>query len=417
MDSVLIVGGLDYYKSVSDLLGEADLDVIEGYLLLLAVKSLSPFANQGLRQVFSPLSDLTGVSPTAEKARSDFCVDFLSETLNYALGKFFSTAAFNELAVASANDMFGRIKQSFDIGLNAAAWMDNVTLQEANQKSAVFEIITGYPSFINDTAYLKQRFALIDPKPKAFFEGVLQARQASAKDTFLLKDKERSREVQSRPIVSVFAKYTAQNNALFMPAGLLQPSCFSPTWPSFFNYGACGSIASELIMRGFDYDGSLYDAEGNKRDWWSPRTREDFEAKAQCFVDQYSEYSVSFPSGETFFIDGLLTRETNIKTTAGLANTYYAWQAERGDKDGALRNPALPGLGDFTDEQLFFISFGKQRCEKLRDEILYERLKVGDYTPPRYQVNGAVSQVDSFARAFSCPIGSKMNPKKKCSLW
>ena len=38
--------------------------------------------------------------------------------------------------------------------------------------------------------------------------------------------------------------------------------------------------------------GRQYDKDGNLKQWWSDMVIEKFKEKAQCFIDQYSNYTV-----------------------------------------------------------------------------------------------------------------------------
>jgi predicted metalloendopeptidase len=40
------------------------------------------------------------------------------------------------------------------------------------------------------------------------------------------------------------------------------------------------------------YSGRLYDADGNKQDWWSNSSSTAFVEKTECIVDQYNEFLV-----------------------------------------------------------------------------------------------------------------------------
>ena len=53
------------------------------------------------------------------------------------------------------------------------------------------------------------------------------------------------------------------------------------------NYGGIGMVIGHELTHGFDDQGSHYDGIGNKRDWWLPETKKNFEGKAQCLADQY----------------------------------------------------------------------------------------------------------------------------------
>lgn len=41
---------------------------------------------------------------------------------------------------------------------------------------------------------------------------------------------------------------------------------------------------------GFDDHGRKYDPDGNLLDWWSEESITKFNTKAECFIDQYSNY-------------------------------------------------------------------------------------------------------------------------------
>jgi membrane metallo-endopeptidase-like protein 1 len=46
------------------------------------------------------------------------------------------------------------------------------------------------------------------------------------------------------------------------------------------------------MTHGFDIDGRQFDMNGNLIDWWDPETKKKYLQRAQCIVDQYSNYTV-----------------------------------------------------------------------------------------------------------------------------
>ena len=45
------------------------------------------------------------------------------------------------------------------------------------------------------------------------------------------------------------------------------------------------------------------------------------------------------------------------------------------------------------------------------------QIETGAHSPGRYRILGPLSNNEDFARDFNCPVGSPMNPEKKCKVW
>lgn len=96
----------------------------------------------------------------------------------------------------------------------------------------------------------------------------------------------------------------------------------------------------------------------------------------------------------------------------------------------------LPGqLKDFSPEQIFFLSYAQVKslqfinlvvnysnyfqgyCESSSDSIISEEINKDIHPANQYRVFGTLSNYEEFSKAFRCPVGSKMNPTKKCRVW
>lgn len=111
------------------------------------------------------------------------------------------------------------------------------------------------------------------------------------------------------------------------------------------------------ITHGFDDQGSRYNKDGNLQDWWAGETRQQFEVRAQCIIDQYSAF-VEPQTGLN--VRGFNTQGENIADNGGIKESYYAyekWIEDHGEEQG------LPGI-DLTPKQLFWVS-GKKSLKSL----------------------------------------------------
>ena len=140
-------------------------------------------------------------------------------------------------------------------------------------------------------------------------------------------------------------------NEIVFPAGILQPPFFNPNADDAVNYGGIGAVIGHEMTHGFDDQGRQYDAVGNLRDWWTPKSAEDYnEALARPIVEQYAAYE-PLPG---MHINGELTQGENIADIGGLKIAYAAFQkalaknpeeAQQEDRRLHSRAAFLPRLG------------------------------------------------------------------------
>lgn len=152
-------------------------------------------------------------------------------------------------------------------------------------------------------------------------------------------------------------------------------------------------VIGHEITHGFDDQGRQYDGTGNASPWWSDSTIQNFAVEAQCFIDQYGNYTVpelidvlgeedahvtkDFGKSSYLFyprlfqLNGKNTQGENIADNGGIRETYRAYLRSV-ESEGA--EPRLPGLQQFSPEQLLFVSYAQVWCEIQTPESLLSQV-------------------------------------------
>lgn len=87
------------------------------------------------------------------------------------------------------------------------------------------------------------------------------------------------------------------------------------------------------------------------------------------------------------------------------------------DRVSGVAEPRLPGFEDFTPEQMFFLSYSITWCGVYGPDQARFLLLNDPHSPDKFRINGPVADLPEFSRAYNCPVGSKMNPVQKFSVW
>ena len=196
-------------------------------------------------------------------------------------------------------------------------------------------------------------------------------------------------------------------NEIVFPAGILQPPFFNFAADDAINYGAIGGVIGHEISHGFDDQGSKFDADGNFKSWWTNDDRAKFDERAACVARQFDSYEVQ----PGLFMQGKLTLGENIGDLAGLTIAYDAFQKSMEGK------PRPADIDGFTPEQRFFLGWAQVWAAKARQEAERLQVQTDPHALPRWRVNGPMSNMPQFAKAFNCKAGQAMVRKDNCMIW
>ncbi|XP_055544636.1 neprilysin-4-like [Wyeomyia smithii] len=304
--------------------------------------------------------------------------------------------------------MLKHIVTEFDFIVLKTDWMDAYTKYVTLEKSKSMKSLIGFPDWIMDTKKLEDYYKELQIDEGRYLENWVSAIQ------FIQTSQLRSWQVKNNQVMQILpTTLNAFNvrpwNMIYIPAAIIQ-------YPFYYlglealNYGALGEILGHELTHGFDNSGRHYDKNGNMERWWSNHSLQEYDDRADCFVDQYSGYYVKEAKQ---YLNGSLTLGENIADNGGLREAYWAYKAFQQTHDP---EPTLPGFEGFTHEQLFFISFAYQYCNVVSPTIVERQLK-NQHSPSRFRVRGSLSNLQEFSDAFNCPTGSTMNPEKKCRIW
>jgi len=208
----------------------------------------------------------------------------------------------------------------------------------------------------------------------------------------------------SAPTVNAY--YDPLMNSINFPAGILQPPFFNAALDPAVNYGGIGGVIGHELTHGFDDQGRKFDAKGNMSDWWTASDAKEYEARSNCFVDQYSSFTVN----GNLPVNGKLTLGENTADNGGLRLALMAL-----DEKSVIK-PARPVDG-FTQRQRVFLGWAQVWCTNYTDAAL-RMLVLSDPHPPAItRVNGVAVNMPEFSEAFGCRKGQAMAASAPCRVW
>lgn len=340
--------------------------------------------------------------PASAPAAAD-CVASAADAFADTLGHYWTERNFPANTTRPAVEAMVRATiAAFGRRIDALAWMDDATRAAAHAKLDAIHVMIGFPDAwdVRDPAFQ----VTVDDH----LHNVVAARAAAVGANVAAAGTAADRYAWLMPAFAVNAYYEPTANDIVFPAGILRGAFYAPTAPLALNWGSLGVVIGHEISHGFDDQGRAYDADGARRDWWTPAAAAAFAERAACVERAYSAVG----------IDGNLTLGENLADIGGLAvarDAYEAALAAQYPRRSARRayEHAVQAVFGMSHEQLFYAGYARMWCASVAPDVAYRRLLLDPHAPPRWRVDVPTSQSAAYAAAYHCAPP----PPTACAVW
>lgn len=388
-DTVL-VGQPSYYKALASLLKSQPLDLWKNKLQFEALNSSASALSAPFRKA---RFEFYGKILNGQQKQQERWKQMVSKTdggLGELLGQVYVEKHFPADAKERMLKLVDNLQKVYQKRIEDLDWMGAETKKKAIEKLNAFTKKIGYPD-------KWKNYDDVSIDRAKYYENLQSIAKHDYKEmaSKLGKPVDKQEWFMTPPTVNAY--YNPAFNEIVFPAGILRFPFFDFNADDAINYGAIGAVIGHEMTHGFDDQGRQYDKEGNLKDWWTKEDADRFVKKADMVVKQYDQYTVL----NNLHVNGKLTLGENLADIGGIAIAYDAFKLT----DQGKGEEKIDGL---TPDQRFFLSFAQVWRIKDRDERLRMRISNDPHSPEMYRVNGPLSNMPQFYKAFNIKPGDKM---------
>ena len=390
----------DFVKGLDGVIAGTSLPVLKTYLRWQLLHAVAPVLSKAfVDENFTFYGkNIKGTKELEPRWRR--CINATDSALGEALGKLYVEKLFGPAAKERMEQMIGDLRATYAKDLEALPWMGEETKKRALEKLQAMVDKIGYPAKWRDYSALEVKHD--DALGNAFRAEAFETRRQLNK---IGQPVDRGEWSMSPPTVNAY--YSSTHNDINFPAGILQPHFFSVTADDSANYGGIGTTIGHEMTHGFDDKGREFDKNGNLNDWWTKDDAKNFESRVQCLSDQAG----AFVAVDDVKQNGQLTLGENTADNGGVHIAYAAYKARSAGQPETK-------IAGYTPDQRFFLTYAQNWCTNMTPEAARLQALTNPHPMPEFRVNGVVSNMAEFAKAFNCPAEAMMNRgEKACRVW
>jgi predicted metalloendopeptidase len=341
-----------------------------------------------------------------QEVRWKRCVSSTDGDLGEALGQKYVEETFGAQGKARTLKMIKALEVALKEDITNLDWMSDTTKKQALIKLDAIANKIGYPEKWRD--YSKLNIVRGDALGNSLRANAFEEHRQLAK---IGKPVDKLEWQMTPPTVNAY--YDPQMNNINFPAGILQPPFYDNKMDDAVNFGGIGAVIGHELTHGFDNQGSQFDAEGNFKNWWTPEDHKEFTKRTDCIVNEYNDFiAYKDPNNpkNDIHTNGKLTLGENTADNGGLRIAIMALE-------NTLAGQSHKEVDGYTPEQRAFLSWGQIWCTNYRPDAARTQALSNEHSIAPQRVNGVVSNMPEFEKAFSCKRGDPMVRENACHVW
>ena len=390
----IILEDPEWLKAFNKLYNQENLHLIKNYIeivnLLYASNYLSEDFENANKEYASNMLGITGNVSKEEEA-----VDNVNSMMGMAIGRLYSEKYVPEKTKKDVESITKDIIAVYKKRIDNLDWMSSQTKKNAIDKLDKLKIKIAYPDSWNDYSKLDIKSY---EEGGSLFQNAMTLRIFERDKMFnkinKLVDKD---EDQFKP-QTVNAFYSATENSIIIPGGIIQGHFYDVNAPKEVNLGGIGVIIGHEISHAFDNTGAQYDSDGNLNNWWTEEDYKEFMQKTQKVANFYSQ--IEAMPGEK--LDGNLTVGENIADIGGVSCLL--------DILGEMNN---------ANYKAFFESYAVTWRQITTKEYATYALIIDVHSPNKVRVNAVLPQFQKFYDTYGITEkdGMYVKPGDRIGIW
>ena len=395
-----------FFAEMDKLIATAPVSQWQAYLRFHTIDMASPVLSDAFQTNHFDFHNKTLAGQPQQKPRWKRVLGEVNDGMGMGLGQLYVAKYFPPESKARAEQLVTNVRDALRNRIEHLDWMSPETKAKAIEKWKLFLPKIGYP----DPGEWRDWSGLTIVPDNYFANATAAAKYNYHYDIGKIGKKSDRKEWGMTP-QTVNAYYDPTTNTINFPAAILQPPFFYANGDDAINYGGIGAVIGHESSHGFDDQGSQFDGNGNRENWWTKQDEAQFKARTGKLVKQFDAYS-PLPG---VHVNGQLTLGENIGDLGGLNAAYDALQT------ALKQNPKEAGekIDGMTEDQRFFLNWARVWRSNMRPQMTKLLVATNPHAPAQFRAIGAPSNMPAFASAFQCKAGDEMvrSGDKQVKIW